>query len=64
MSAAPCADYSLPAGFFHTGNLALIGQLTEADTANAVVAQVSVGSTTNFASVVVAAGELRRLLLL
>ena len=39
-------------------------QFEKADTANAVVAQVSVGSTTNFASVVVAAGELRRLLLL
>ena len=34
----------LPAGFADAGDLALIRQLTEADTADAVVAQVSVGT--------------------
>ena len=41
-----------------TGNLALVSQLTEADTADAVVTQVSVGTAANLATVVSAGGVL------
>ena len=47
----------------HAGDLALVRQLTEADTADAVVAQVSVGTAADLAAVVGAGGELRRGLL-
>ena len=45
------------------GDLALVSQLTEADTADAVVAQVSVGAAADLAAVVLAGGELSRSLL-
>ena len=48
----------------HTGDLALISQLAEADTADAVVAQVGMGTTADLAAVVLAGGELSRSLLL
>ena len=54
----------LEARLSHAGDLALVRQLTEADTADAVVAQVSVGSTADLAAVVLAGGELRLALLL
>ena len=54
----------LPASLADTGNLALVGQLTEADTANAVVPQVSVGSAADLAAVVAAGRELGLCLLL
>ena len=54
----------LPGCLADTGDLALVCQLTEADTADAVIAQIGVGSSADFASVIVAAGELGRLLLL
>ena len=48
----------------HTGDLALISQLAEADTADAVVAQVGMGTTADLAAVVLAGRELSRSLLL
>src|SRR5699024_10392300 len=57
-------DSTLPAGLADTGDLALVGQLTEADTANTVIAQVSMGSAADLAAVVAAAGELSLSLLL
>ena len=46
------------------GDLALISQFTEADTADAVVAQIGVGTAADLAAVVLAGGELSRGLLL
>ena len=46
------------------GDLSLISQLTEADTADAVVAKVSVGTAADLAAVVGTGGELCRCLLL
>ena len=54
----------LPASFSYAGDLTLVSQLTEADTAYAVVTQVSVGSAADLAAVVAAAGELGTSLLL
>ena len=54
----------LPGSFSNARNLALISQLTEADTANAVVAQVCVGAAADFAAIIFSGGELRRSLLL
>ena len=48
----------------HTGDLALVSQLTEADTADAVVPEVSMGTTAQLAAVVLAGGELGRTSLL
>ena len=48
----------------HTGDLALVGQLPEADTADAVVTQVGVGTAAQLAAVVLASRILRRSLLL
>ena len=50
--------------FSDAGDLALICQLSEADTADAVVAQISVGTAADLAAVVSAGGELRLSLLL
>ena len=52
------------AGFPDAGDLALISQLTEADTADAVIAQVGVGAAADLAAIILAGGELRRSLLL
>ena len=57
-------EKDLPRGLLHAGDLALIGQLAEADTADAVVAQVSVGTTAELAAGVFTGGILLRLLLL
>ena len=54
---------TLETGLADAGDLALISQLTEADTADAVVAQVSVGAAADLAAVVLAGGELSRSLL-
>ena len=51
-------------GLPHAGDLALIGQLPEADTAHAVVTQVGVGAAAELAAVVLASGELGSPLLL
>ena len=48
----------------HAGDLALVGELAEADTANAVVAEVGMGSAADLAAVVAAGGELVSSLLL
>ena len=52
------------AGLAHAGDLALVSQLAEADTADAVVAQVSVRTAADLAAVVLTGRELRRSLLL
>ena len=52
------ASGSLPGRLAHAGDLALIGQLAEADTAHAVVAQIGVGTAADLAAVILAAGEL------
>jgi len=54
----------LPAGLLNAGNLALICQLAEANTADAVVAQVGMGTAADLAAVVLTGGVLGGLLLL
>ena len=44
----------------HAGDLALVSQLTEADTADTVVPKISVGTAAQLAAVVLAGGELGR----
>ena len=44
----------------HAGDLALVGQFPEADTADAVVTQIGVGAAAQLAAVVLAGGELGR----
>ena len=63
-ASAPAKTAVLPAGLSHAGDLALVGQLTAADTADAVVPQIGVGTAADFAAVVLAAGELGFRLLL
>ena len=55
---------TLETGLADAGDLALISQLTEADTADAVVAQVSVGAAADLAAIVLTSRELCRSLLL
>jgi hypothetical protein len=50
--------------FTHAGNLALVCKLSEADTADAVVAEICMGTAADLAAVVFAGGELCRCLLL
>ena len=57
-------DFFLERSLAHAGNLALVGQFTEADTADTVVTQVSVRAAAQLAAVVLASRELRRSLLL
>ena len=54
----------LPGSLADTGDLALISQRAEADTANAVVTQVGVRAAAQLAAVVLTGGELRGSLLL
>jgi len=54
----------LPGCLSYSGNLALVCELTEADTADAVLTEVGVGSTADLASVISASRELLFLLLL
>ena len=54
----------LEGGFADAGDLALVRQLAEADTAYAVVTQIGVGTAADLAAVVLAGGELSRSLLL
>ncbi len=56
--------FKLPGCFSYTRDLALIGKLSEADTADAVVAKISVWSAADLAAVIAASGELRLRLLL
>ena len=48
----------LPACLLNARNLALVGELSEANTANAVVAQIRMGSAADLAAVIVASREL------
>ena len=50
----------LPGSLADTGDLALVSQGAEADTAHAVVTQVGVGAAAQLAAVVLAGGELGR----
>ena len=54
----------LPGSLLDAGDLALVSQLTEADTADTVLAQVSMGTTADLAAVVSAGRELGGTLLL
>ena len=54
----------LPGCLSYARDLALVSKFTEADTADSVLTEVGVGSTTDLASVISASGELRLLLLL
>ena len=54
----------LPACLLNARNLTLVGELSEANTANTVVAQIRVGSAADLAAVIVASRELGVLLLL
>ena len=58
------AEKDLERGFADAGDLALVRQLAEADTADAVVTQIGVGTASDLAAVVLAGGELSRSLLL
>ena len=62
--AAPGRKDSSEGSLADAGDLALVGQLTEADTAHAVVTQVSVGTAAELAAVVLPGGVLGRTLLL
>ena len=55
---------SLPGRFLYARNLALVSQLTEANSANTELTKVSMGSAANLTSVVFAAGILLLSLLL
>ena len=61
--AAPFSIF-LERSLTHAGDLALVSQLTEADTADTVLAQVSMGTTADLAAVVSAGRELGGTLLL
>ncbi len=53
----------LPGCFSYAGNFALVCELTEADTADTVLAEVSVGASADLAACVLTSGELLLLLL-
>ena len=57
-------EKDLPGSLADTGDLALVRQRAEADTAHAVVTQVGVGTAAQLAAVVLAGGILRLALLL
>ena len=57
--AAPFSIF-LERSLTHAGDLALVSQLTEADTADTVVPKISVGTAAQLAAVVLAGGELGR----
>ena len=54
----------LPGSLLNAGDLTLVSQLAEADTADTVLTHVCVRTTTDLASGVFSGGELLRLLLL
>ena len=60
----PSLKHKLKTGLANSGDLALVSQFTEADTADAVVAQVSVRTAADLAAVVLAGRELGLALLL
>ena len=62
-SALFCAP-GLPGCLSHAGNLTLVSEFTEADTADTVLAEISVGTSADFAAVVFTGGILLLFLLL
>ena len=48
---------NLPAGFSYAGNFAFVSEFTEANTANTESAEVGMGSTADFATIVVTSRE-------
>jgi len=63
-ASGPAIPLGLPGSLPDAGDLALVSQLTEADTADAIVTQVSVGAAADLAPVVAAGGKLGLSLLL
>ena len=63
-ASGPAVPYKLPGSLPHAGDLAFVGQLPEADPADAVVTQVGVGTAADLAPVVAAGGKLGLSLLL
>ena len=57
--AAPFSIF-LERSLTHAGDLALVSQLAEADTADAVVPEIGMGTAAQLAAVVLAGGELGR----
>ena len=57
--AAPFSIF-LERSLTHAGDLALVSQLTETDTADTVVPEIGVGTAAQLAAVVLAGGELGR----
>ena len=55
---------SLPAGLLYAGDLALVSEVSEADTADTVLTHISVGTAADLTSVVLTGGILLGLLLL
>ena len=64
MSGLCVSWYELPGSLLNAGDLTLVSQLAEADTADTVLTHVCVRTTTDLASGVFSGGELLRLLLL
>ena len=60
----PAPFAALPAGFFDARDLALVSELSEADSADAVFSEVSMWSSADLASVICSRRELCRTLLL
>ncbi len=58
------AIIQLEASFANAGNLSLVSEFAEADTADAVVAKISMGTTADLAAVVLSGRELCGCLLL
>ena len=56
--------FDLPACFLYAGNLSLVSELAEADTADSVLTKVAVRASANLAAVVFSGGELLLCLLL
>ncbi len=54
----------LPGCFSYSGDLALVCEFSEADTANSVLTHISMGTAADLASIVLTGGELLRSLLL
>ena len=53
----------LPRSFLYARDLALVSQFTEADTADTVLAEISMGASADLAAIVFSCGELLLLLL-
>ena len=56
--------FNLPGRFSYAGDLALVGKLTEADTADTVLAEICMRTSADLTSVVLTGGELLGTLLL